>query len=457
MKRYGLSSLVLEDLRRSKRDFAMASIGIIVGIAAFVFFLSLGLGVRGVVLGDIFPLDKIEVVPRSLDIDLGPLRMGVGKDGLDDAGVEGLRDIPHVTRAFPKMKMTAPAIGKGGASLLGNDLYTEMIADSIEPALVEGEVDGKIPFVDRRDPAKTPQACSADAECEDLDWCAPRNGRRVCTPMIPVLASPHLVEIYNGTVRRAHNFPRLNPDFVVGLTFDLSVGRSMIKDSARANIREERCVLAGFSDKAIPLGATMPISYVREFNAEYGTPDDAGRYHSVVLQIDEKDNVASVARAVQDRGYDVADPGTEQAAMLIAIFMAVFGLVSVVVVAIAAINIMHVLLMLVSERQREFGIMRAVGATAGQIKRIVVAQSLLVGVVAGTLGVLLAVAMASLTDSISARYIPDFPYKPESLFELDPLVFAGAIVFSCGFCVLGALLPASRAAKIDPVTVLTSH
>ena len=141
MKRYKLSSLVLEDLRRSKRDFAMASIGIIVGIAAFVFFLSLGLGVRAVVLGEIFPLDKIEVVPRSLDIDLGPLRMGVGKDGLDDAGVERLKDIAHVTRAFPKMKMTAPAIGKGGASLLGNDLYTEMIADSIEPALVEGELE----------------------------------------------------------------------------------------------------------------------------------------------------------------------------------------------------------------------------------------------------------------------------------------------------------------------------
>jgi len=353
--------------------------------------------------------------------------------------------------------MTAPAIGKGGASILGNDLYTEMIADSIEPSLVEGEVNGKIPFIDRRDPSKPQKRCSTDAQCGENDWCAPRDGRRECTPMIPVLASPHLVEIYNGTVRRAHDFPRLNPDFVVGLTFDLSIGRSMIKDSARANVREERCVLAGFSDKAIPLGVTMPISYVREFNAEYGSPEDAGRYHSVVLQIDEKDDVAQVARAVQELGYDVADPGTEQAAMLIAIFMAVFGLVSVVVVAIAAINIMHVLLMLVSERQREFGIMRAVGATARQIKLLVVAQSLLVGVTAGLLGALLAVAMASVTDVVSAGYIPDFPYKPESLFDLHPLVFAGAIVFSCGFCVLGALLPASRAAKIDPVAVLSSH
>ncbi|MGB1699915.1 MAG: hypothetical protein ACPHRO_08185, partial [Nannocystaceae bacterium] len=248
MKRYDLRSLVLEDLRRSKRDFAMASIGIIVGIAAFVFFLSLGLGVRSVVLGEIFPLDKIEVVPKSMDFDLGPLRMGVGKDVLNDEAVTELRELPHVTEAFPKMKMTAPAIGKGGASILGNDLYTEMIADSIEPSLVEGELAGDIPFVDRRDPSKPAVRCRADAECGEHDWCAPREGHRECTPMIPVLASPHLVEIYNGTIRRAHGFPRLNPDFVVGLTFDLSVGRSMIKESVRANIREERCVLVGFSD-----------------------------------------------------------------------------------------------------------------------------------------------------------------------------------------------------------------
>ncbi|MGB1700092.1 MAG: ABC transporter permease, partial [Nannocystaceae bacterium] len=86
-----------------------------------------------------------------------------------------------------------------------------------------------------------------------------------------------------------------------------------------------------------------------------------------------------------------------------------------------------------------------------------VAQSVLVGALAGLLGVALAVALASATDLVSARYIPDFPYKPETLFELHPLVFAGALLFSCGFCVLGALLPASRASKIDPVTVLTSH
>ena len=457
MKRYDLKSLVFEDLRRSRRDFAMASVGIVVGIAAFVFFLSLGLGVRHVVLGEIFPLDKIEVVPRSLDLDLGPLRMGIGEDALDDDAVAGLEGIPGVVRAYPKMKMTAPAVGKGGASILGNDLYAEMIADGIEPSLVEGEIDGEIPFEDLRKPDAAPVPCRRDKECPAHHWCAPREQRRTCAPMIPVIASPHLVEIYNGTLRRAHGFPRLNPDFVVGLTFDLSVGKSMIQGSTKAQIREERCVLAGFSDKAISLGATMPLSYVREFNAAYRTPEDARRYHSVVLKIQHKDEVAAVAKAVQTMGYEVADEGTEQAAMLIAIFMAVFGLVSAVVVGIAAINIMHVLLMLVSERQREFGIMRAIGASASQIRLLVIAQSATIGLLAGIAGLGIAFAMGAGVDHLSAAYLPDFPYKPDTFFHFHPAILAGGVAFSCGFCVLGAMLPASRAARIDPVEVLSAN
>ena len=73
MRSVRLFTVVLGNLRRSRNHFLLASIGIVVGIATFAFFLALGLGVRQVVLGKIFPLDKIEVIPRNLDVDVGPL------------------------------------------------------------------------------------------------------------------------------------------------------------------------------------------------------------------------------------------------------------------------------------------------------------------------------------------------------------------------------------------------
>ena len=115
MSANGIRSVIVGDLRRSARHFTLASIGVVVGIAAFAFFLSLGSGVRAVVLGEIFPLDKLEIVPRATDIDLGPVRLGTRKDTLDDKAAKDIGGLPHVTAVYPKMKLTVPSTAIGGA------------------------------------------------------------------------------------------------------------------------------------------------------------------------------------------------------------------------------------------------------------------------------------------------------------------------------------------------------
>ncbi len=468
-----LARVIRADLRRNFRHFALASIGIIVGIAAFTFFLALGLGVRAVVLGEIFPLDKLEVVARTTEIGLGPVALGVGNDTLDDNTVARLKGIPGVDATYPKMRMTAPSVGYGGKSILGTDLAAEMIADGIDPLLIAPDIKGKYRFADLQAEyeAKDPIACQSDKDCPEEAWCPkestkPRKAAKnatvdvqagVCRPYIPVVASPHMVELYNGALRRAHQLPKLNPEFVVGLTFELDVGASMVAASRKDEIIPERAMLVGYSDKAIPLGATMPLPYVQRYNSRYNGERAATQYHSIIVHVSSKDVVAQVAKSIQDEGFAITDTGAEQAAMLIRIFMLVFGLVSAVIVGIAAINIMHVFFMLIYERQRELGIMRAVGARKSDIRRIILGEAAIVGLVAGGVGVTSAIAMARIFDRVSANYLPDFPYKPETYFAFEPAIIGAALLFAMGFCVLGALLPAWRAARIDPVIVLTGR
>jgi hypothetical protein len=324
-----LLPLVLQDIRRNRGHFALASIGIVVGISAFAFFLALGAGVRNVVLGDIFPLDKLEVVPKSLDIDMGPVRMSTGPDILDDAAIAKLRGVEGVVEVYPKMRLTVPALGKGGKGLLGNDVYVEMIGDGIDPVLVEKDVRRGFTFA-RTPPADPPKPCAKHDECGKQAWCAAdeETGDKACRDLVPVLASNHLVEIYNGAFRRTHNFPKLNPDFVVGLTFDLEIGDSMVGASRRDKTRKEKAILVGFSNKAITLGITMPIDYVKHFNSTWGRPEDASRYHSAIVQVASKDEVAMVAKAIDEAGFTVVDTGAEQAGFLIVTFTAVRARVS---------------------------------------------------------------------------------------------------------------------------------
>ena len=44
----------------------------------------------------------------------------------------------------------------------------------------------------------------------------PPSADPVCRHYVPILVSYHVLELYNGALRRAHGFPKLNPDFVTG-------------------------------------------------------------------------------------------------------------------------------------------------------------------------------------------------------------------------------------------------
>jgi ABC-type antimicrobial peptide transport system permease subunit len=280
---------------------------------------------------------------------------------------------------------------------------------------------------------------------------------KVCRNYVPVLASPHMLEIYNGSLRRAYNLPRLNPDFLLGVTMDMRVGASMVEAAEKSELLHEKLKLVGWSDKAVPLGVTLPLAYVSRYNVHFGTAEAANRYHSMIVKITAKDQVAAVAKAIEDLGFEVTDGGAEQAGFLISVFVLVFSLLSTIIVGIAAVNIMHVFFMLVYERQREIGIMRAVGARRWDIQRIILGEAASVGLLAGSLGVALAYGASRVFDWVSARYLPDFPYKPETYFAFSADLIALALAFAAGFCVIGAWLPARRAARMDPAAVLTGR
>lgn len=494
MRASRLFRIVLDDVRRNRRHFLLASVGIVVGIAAFTFFLALGGGVRQVVLGKIFPLDKIEVVPKSYDVDVAILRLPLGNEIIDDTKVKQLESIPNVVTVYPKMKLTIPSMIYGGAKLVGNNLRAELISDGVEPDLVTEDIASGFEFKDfeagvegwegwQKLPTATP--CESDAQCveqhgkqtycwgvsqlESWEKAAERARKRnqeppakpleqpLCRHYIPIIVSNHIVELYNGSLRRAHNFPKINPDSVLGFTFEFTFGASMVQASEKDRTYEAKGQLVGFSDKAINLGTTFPIGYVRRLNVEFDDEDAATMYHSAVLQIASKDDVAGVAAAVKEMKLDVVDTGAEQAALLITIFMMVFGFVSITIVGIAAVNIMHVFFMLIYERQQEIGIMRAIGASRGDIRRIIIGEAAVVGAMAGAVGVGLALLAGRGFDWISARYIPDFPYKPQTYFDFHPALLAASFGFAIGFCVLGAFWPANRAARTDPARVLTGQ
>ena len=163
-----LIRLILGNVSRTKKNFVMSAFGILVGISTFVFFVGLGEGIRDVVLGKIFIVDQVEVVPPRFDTGFGQIDSGAV---IDDSAVDAFAQLEGVEGVFPKMKFTFPARAFGGKRLFGRNLWAEIIADGISPALIQSDIAQPANFTDR----EVLGACSDDLQCGDGRAC--QNGQ----------------------------------------------------------------------------------------------------------------------------------------------------------------------------------------------------------------------------------------------------------------------------------------
>ena len=126
------------------------------------------------------------------------------------------------------------------------------------------------------------------------------------------------------------------------------------------------------------------------------------------------------------------------------------ALIRGVVLVVVVLGIASVLVVSVVQKRREIGILRAMGATRGQILRIFLLQGAVVGAVGSLLGLLLALAMIWLFTTF-VRGSDGQPLFNIAL-QASTAVQVALIATVCG--VLAAIAPARRAARLDPAQAI---
>jgi lipoprotein-releasing system permease protein len=137
----------------------------------------------------------------------------------------------------------------------------------------------------------------------------------------------------------------------------------------------------------------------------------------------------------------------------------VFGAILGLIVLIAAFNIVGSLVLLVTEKRRDLGLLLALGATPRQIERIFELQSLRIGAVGTAWGLGTSVPFCLLADRYRLVKLPSAVYEfltylPFRLHLLDLLLVA---VFPLVVAWLASRYPARRASRLDPVDALRSE
>ncbi|MDU9028980.1 lipoprotein-releasing ABC transporter permease subunit [Pseudomonas mediterranea] len=142
---------------------------------------------------------------------------------------------------------------------------------------------------------------------------------------------------------------------------------------------------------------------------------------------------------------------------------AMIGLLLLLIVAVAAFNIISTLVMVVNDKKGDIAILRTLGATPGQIMRIFMVQGTVIGVIGTLLGALVGMfaalnvsaAIAALEGLIGHKFLNAdvyfIDYLPSQLQADDVLMVCGAALI---LSFLATLYPAWRAARTQPAEAL---
>ncbi len=426
----GFKSLLLHKLRS-----ALAMIGILIGVTAVIWLVALGEGVSEQAQRQIQQLGARNVIVKSVK----PANTGGGEGGfiaiygLTTEDYDRIRTIEMVQRAVPMREIAREA--------------------RHEDNLLEVQLVGCTP---------------AYSEINHLDMQAGRflEGRdhdekaNVC-----VLAAGSALELFpleDPIGKRV----QIDLDFytVVGVTRERSasasiggslIGREYNKDiyipfsTFRARLGDE-IITASSGTRS---GELVEISQVTVTVEDIEDVEETAAIIGIQLEKFHK---------LEDYSIVVPKELLRQAKMLRAMFNVLLVLIAGISLIVGGIGIMNIMLATVTERTREIGVRRALGAKRSDIITQFLAETIVLTGLGGLLGVavgfLCGPSVAAALAGVES-FLPDvWNSLPPTIRDLEPIIATwsvlAAFLISVGVGVLFGIYPARRAALMDPIEAL---
>jgi putative ABC transport system permease protein len=202
----------------------------------------------------------------------------------------------------------------------------------------------------------------------------------------------------------------------------------------------------------------IPLEVARELF------DKTDEYDMIFVRVEKGADTTAVAESIkesmrkdrdQKKGEENFNVQTSE--QMIAQFNTILNVIQAVLVGIAlislavgAVGIMNTMYTSVLERTKEIGIMKSVGAQNIDIMMIFIMESGIYGLVGGSIGIILGIALSTAVELIAAPYLGIGIFKASVTWWL---IF-GTLAFAFFIGVISGILPARKASKLRPVDAL---
>ncbi|HEV8131310.1 MAG TPA: ABC transporter permease [Acidobacteriota bacterium] len=179
-------------------------------------------------------------------------------------------------------------------------------------------------------------------------------------------------------------------------------------------------------------------------------------YASLTVRVSRPQDTDDVEKKIKDLGFNAfsindALQGAKRAFIILDIILGVIGSIAL---AVASLGIVNTMVMSILERTREIGVMKAIGGSEGDIRKIFLVESCIIGLMGGLIGIALGWVVGKTINFGANFYIQRQGGTPGQLFFIPWWLVACGVGFSILVSLIAGSYPAARAARVDPIKAL---
>jgi putative ABC transport system permease protein len=467
MKLPDLAELAVRNLRESVLRNSLTTIGISVGVASLVAMLSLGIGLQQLASRRLMKSGLFDTVVVTSRRDLR--NFGHDEDRnvpvpaesriLDEPTRIEIEHLPNVVEAYPDIRFITELryedkphltmVAALPASAQSNDAFEN----------VQGRFFSS---------ATAPEVILQKSFAEELLGKTPKPGvdETNVAELAPALLGKELI------MRYAQREAAQNNSLAGSEAKTSPLGGADLSGAAYSVIsREQKLKIVGVADLdpesmrgptrakvflPLKLAESLHVMQPTDLREISRASSDQPVYSSVSVRVKNPGGIQSVEDAIKKMGFNTfsildASRSIQQFFKVLDVFLGIFGSLAL---AVAFIGIVNTLVMAILERRREIGIMKAIGASDGDVKSLFFAEAGAMGILGGVVGVALGWAIGQVINLGTNVYLKRQSFPPEHFWSVPWWLVGFAILFSFLVSLAAGLYPAARAARLDPVQAL---
>jgi putative ABC transport system permease protein len=399
--------LALVALAASRARTALTMLGVIIGVAAVVTMMAVGAGAQARVEGQIRSLGSNLIIVLSGSITTGGVRLGAGSQLTvteDDARA--------MEREIDSLQVAAPTVRGGVQVIAGNANWSTGLV-GVTPGFLEArdwETAAGRPLTQDDVDGATKVVLLGQTVANNLFGGADPIGQVVRVKKVPLTVVGVLARKGQSTQGQDQDDTVLVP---------LSTAKKKVLGTSQANARAVNGILVKVREASAMKGAEQSIrTLLRQ------------RHHLQPGQ-DDDFTLRNLAEILESQ---------EASSRVLSLLLAAIASVSLVV---GGIGIMNIMLVSVTERTREIGLRRAVGARRRDILTQFLIEAVTVSLAGGLVGIVLGVVAAW-----AIGYFAGWLAPIQARAVVPAFLFAGAVGVFFGF------YPARKASRLNPIDAL---